>query len=173
MNTFEWIDGTIVEAPYIIIDGTKYYVQSGAYTGTPVSANNLNSMQNILNNNIKNQVKPKLLWFNPNPSVAFSSQNITLSSDDYDYLEIYFYDWLSGTNEKCVKVEKGKNILLDCIFYNNISDIYMGTRPISYISDTQYTAQTCKALYGSSSVQLANQIDFVCVPIKILGYKYN
>jgi len=53
MDTFEWQDGEVIEAPYVEIGGVKYYVQGGSFTGTPVTANNLNEMQNILNNNIE------------------------------------------------------------------------------------------------------------------------
>lgn len=53
MNTFEWQDGEVIQAPYVEIDGVKHYVQGGSFTGTPVTANNLNEMQNILNSNIE------------------------------------------------------------------------------------------------------------------------
>lgn len=54
MNTFVWGDGTLVERPYVEIDGVKYYVQDGDVSGgTPVSASNLNEMQSIINNNIE------------------------------------------------------------------------------------------------------------------------
>ena len=53
MNTFVWEDGTIIERPYVEINGTKYYVQDGSVSGgTPVTSTNLNEMQNILNGNI-------------------------------------------------------------------------------------------------------------------------
>ena len=53
MNTFEWEDGTVVERPYVEINGNKYYVQEGTISGgTTVSSANLNEMQNILNGNI-------------------------------------------------------------------------------------------------------------------------
>ena len=54
MNTFVWEDGTLVERPYVEIDGVKYYVQDGDVSGgTPASASNLNEMQSIINNNIE------------------------------------------------------------------------------------------------------------------------
>lgn len=53
MNTFEWEDGTVVERPYIEIDGVKHYLQDGTMSGgTPVSSANLNEMQDIINQNI-------------------------------------------------------------------------------------------------------------------------
>ena len=55
MNIFQWEDGTVVERPYVEIDGTKYYVQDGTVSGgTPATATNMNEMQNILNNNMLN-----------------------------------------------------------------------------------------------------------------------
>jgi hypothetical protein len=55
MNIFQWEDGTVVERPYVEIDGTKYYVQNGTVSGgTPATATNMNEMQNILNNNMLN-----------------------------------------------------------------------------------------------------------------------
>lgn len=53
MNTFEWEDGTVVERPYIEINGVKHYLQDGTMSGgTPVSSANLNEMQDIINQNI-------------------------------------------------------------------------------------------------------------------------
>ena len=54
----------------------------------PVTANNLNEMQNIINDNITDSITPTVLWQNPNPLTTFDPQNITLSSGDYNYLEI-------------------------------------------------------------------------------------
>ena len=36
----------------------------------------------------------KILWENPNPNVGFGIQNITLSSDNYNELEIFYKDEL-------------------------------------------------------------------------------
>lgn len=53
MDIFEWENGTVVERPYVEIDGIKHYVQDGTISGgTPVSSTNLISMQNILNQNM-------------------------------------------------------------------------------------------------------------------------
>lgn len=60
MNTFEWKNGTVIERPYIEIDGVKHYVEDGEVSGgTPVTANNLNEMQNIINNNFKDTITNK------------------------------------------------------------------------------------------------------------------
>lgn len=61
---------------------------------TPVTANNMNEMQNILNDNVINnyQTKGKILWTNPNPTSNFTAQTITLSETllNYDCYEILF-----------------------------------------------------------------------------------
>lgn len=55
MDIFEWENGTVVERPYVEIDGVKYYIQDGTVSGgTPVTADNLNEMQNILNDKLLN-----------------------------------------------------------------------------------------------------------------------
>lgn len=57
MNTFEWEDGTVVERPYVEIDGVKHYVQDGTIDGgTPVSSTNLNEMQRIINSNFEDTI---------------------------------------------------------------------------------------------------------------------
>lgn len=73
MNTFEWQNGTVVERPYVVINGTKYYVQDGSISGgTPATANNLNEMQDILNANIldvysESELKTNKIWINDKP----------------------------------------------------------------------------------------------------------
>ena len=95
MNTFEWENGTITERPYVVINGSKYYVQDGTISGgTPVSKANLNTMQNIINQNIIDyfKSKAKILWQNNSPTVSFASQTINLneSLSNYDYYEILY-----------------------------------------------------------------------------------
>ena len=69
MNTFEWEDGTLIEAPYVEIDGQKYYVHNANVSGgTAVSSSNLNEMEDIINANITTKVGElaerigKVLW---------------------------------------------------------------------------------------------------------------
>lgn len=136
----------------------------------PVTANNLNEMQNTINNNITESITPTVLWQNPNPLTTFDPQNITLSSDDYNYLEIYYYDWTSTKRMKSQKVLKGENILIDASFYSN-PNFFASGRPITYNSDTSYSVGNCVALYGATTTELNQSINFVCIPVKILGYK--
>lgn len=139
---------------------------------TPVTANNLNDMQDIINANITAAITPTELWTNPNPTSSFSSQPITLSSSDYNYLEIYYYDWITPTRRgmKSVKVLKGYNINLDTIFQSTTeSMMYMASRRITYTDATHLSVGPVK---GANSQQLTVEtINEICVPVKILGYK--
>lgn len=63
MNKFDWKEGQMVERPYVEIDGVKHYVHGGTVNdGTPVTANNLNEMQNVINANIENEVEDSKTW---------------------------------------------------------------------------------------------------------------
>ena len=135
---------------------------------TPVTANNLNEMQTILGRNF--QLKGKLLWTNPSPLSSFEPDSITLSSDDYDVLEIYYYDWTTSKRMKSVKALKGENILIDTSFYSG-TDYYVASREMTYNSNTSYSVGNCVSLYGTTTTAIVNPINFVCVPVKILGYK--
>lgn len=60
---FEWEDGTMLERPYVEINGQKYYVQDGTYSGgTPVSSANLNAMQSQNMNFVKTQINLGNTW---------------------------------------------------------------------------------------------------------------
>lgn len=54
MEIFEWEDGIKTADGYVTINGQRYTITMPTYTGeTPVSADNLNQMQRIINSNIK------------------------------------------------------------------------------------------------------------------------
>ena len=171
MNTFEWENGTIIERPYVEIDGVKHYVEDGEVSGgTPVTANNLNEMQAILGGNF--QLKGKLLWTNPNPNEQFSTQSITLSSDDYDVLEIYYYDWVDTTSYKdllCQKTIKGHSTKLQVQLSHN-SNGYAGNRRIRYIDNTTLQVDDCYRIIDNSAFSNA-KANYWNVPVYIVGYK--
>ena len=139
----------------------------------PVTADNLNEMQNKINNNITESTTPTVLWTNPNPNNNFSSKQITLSSEDYDFLEIYYYEWsgdsYSWKDLKCVKTIKGYNTVLEAIISSNAKG-YIGTRRVRYTNATTLQVDTCYSLILDSAFQTTS-VDAFCVPVKILGYK--
>lgn len=115
-----------------------------------------------------------LLWTNPNPNNAFSSQEITLSSGDYDVLEIYYNDWNDTGSYKdllCQKTIKGHSTKLQMqLSYNGYS--YSGNRRIRYVSDTKLQVDECYAIIDNSSFN-NHQVNYWNVPIYIVGYKTN
>lgn len=55
MQKINFTDATVKTRPYIEIDGTKYYVQDGEYSGgTDLNANTFNTMQANIENAISN-----------------------------------------------------------------------------------------------------------------------
>ena len=116
--------------------------------------------------------KPIVLWENSSPTSSFSSQSITLSSSNYNYIEIYYYDWVTSSRRdmKCVKALKGYNINLDTIFQSTTENMmYMASRRVVYTDATHLSVENVK---GLNSQQLTvESINGICVPVKILGYK--
>lgn len=111
----------------------------------------------------------KVLWTNPNPTNNFLAQNITLSSDDYNYLEIYFRPYISENYIKSVKIEKGQNALLDCFFRHN-SQNYAGIRHINYVNDITLAVEICYSIVANN-VFINQPDESWLIPIKIIGYK--
>ena len=139
----------------------------------PVTAGNLNEMQNTINDNITESTTPTVLWTNPNPNNNFSASQITLSSEDYDFLEIYYYEWsgdsYSWKDLKCVKAIKGYNTVLEAIISRDGKG-YIGARRVRYTNATTLQVDTCYSLILDSAFQTTS-VDAFCIPVKILGYK--
>lgn len=168
METFEWEDGTVVERPYVEIDGVKHYVQDGTISGgTPATANNLNEMQTILGDNF--QLKGEILWENTNIDAEFASQAITLSSSDYDVLEIFYYDFLGIKNMQSTRLIKGKKCILQSIFGFNDHG-YIGYRAVSYENDTTYRFGSSITIIEADTIRSSVYNDWN-IPIYIVGYK--
>lgn len=139
----------------------------------PVTAGNLNEMQNTINDNITESTTPTVLWTNPNPNNKFSSSQITLSSGDYDFLEIYYYDWGSDSmawkDLKCVKTKKGYNTVLETLISYN-SKAFVGTRRVRYVDNTHLQVDNCYSLINDNAFGII-ATNAWCLPIKIYGYK--
>ena len=126
---------------------------------TPVTANNLNEMQNILGRNF--QLKGKLLWTNPNPIATFPQQDITLSSSDYDMLEIFYKS--SGRNSYCFSQKTLKGLSTVITNVSPTQSPYVQRRYVDYINDTKYNVKSVEGAYGGDNINL--------VPIYVVGYK--
>ena len=116
-------------------------------------------------------IKETVLWTNPNPNLSFPSQTITLSSDDYDYLECFYYNYsVSGYRQiQSVKVPKGYSFNLATTIYA-ADNMHYGSRPVTRNSDTSFTfgSNTGVASWKPSTVITDNSW---AIPIKIVGYK--
>lgn len=175
-------DIDIEDGAFIVTGDGKTYIDFGTdripTSGTPDS-----QMSNISRNTVENKVikeyvdsnfiiSPELLWSNPNPESPFDPQNITLSSSDYDVLEIYYYDWVDTHGFKdliCQKTIKGYGTMLQMQFPYN-SAVFAGSRRIAYVDDT--------TLYIGDNVRTIDSSGFNTttfnkwnVPIFIIGYK--
>ena len=113
------------------------------------------------------------LWVNSNPNTALASTNITLPTDDYDYLEIYYYDWSSDTESykdlMCQKVIKGYGTKLTMqLKYNSYT--YAGNRRIRHIDNTTLAIDDCHATIETNAFT-NNVRNNWCIPVKIVGIK--
>jgi hypothetical protein len=112
-----------------------------------------------------------ILWSNPNPTSSFGNVTITLSSDDYDMLEIYYYDYTGTARVMSERLYKGHNSNLTALFLFN-GNFYMGARAVEYTSDTQYLFGNARKIIDSgtvvSGVPTANEW---LVPQYVIGYK--
>ena len=111
----------------------------------------------------------KTLWENANPTSAFSSQNITLSSADYDYL-IWFFKF-DKTNPYYINTTtsiKGNSFIYS--FFNCwIVGGNLNRRIIDYVNDTTYTINSCDSVVPNLSTGSTN--DDLLIPVKIIGIK--
>lgn len=158
---FEWIPGEVVEQAYVEIDGVKHYVTPTRYAdGTSLSAYHLNRSEY---ETIK-RVNGTILWENPNPTADFTAQTITLSSSDYDMLEILYRSnavggiYFGGNR----KILKGYGTQLD---WNSISSTNRWSRRMTPVSDTAFSVG------DSTLVNTGALTNDQCVPLYIIGYK--
>lgn len=116
-------------------------------------------------------IKETVLWTNPNPNISFASQTITLSSDNYDYFECFYYNYaVAGYRQiQSVKVPKGYSFNLATTIFA-VDNLHYASRPVTRNSDTSFTFGENKGIasYNPSTVITDNSW---AVPIKIVGYK--
>ena len=110
----------------------------------------------------------KLLWENPNPTAEFARQNITLSSDDYDELEVLFAHDTNLSYEFRARVSKGYGTALS---FTTMSDTeyYILYRGFIRSSDISFLIGNCY-YYNKSTDKVVNH-NTSAIPLKIIGYK--
>lgn len=120
-------------------------------------------------NNAKSEVNGQILWQNQNPTTTFESQDVTLSSTDYDVLEIYYYDFIGTKRMQSTKLIKGNDGIMQSIFENNDKG-YIGYRKIYYRSNSLYRFGSAVSIVQQDAFQRLAVNDWL-VPVYIVGYK--
>lgn len=124
---------------------------------------------------IQNHPRRVLLWSNSGNIPAGTT--ITLSSSDYEFLEIE-YVRSTGTAGNVTpyiqRFKKGTNITLFACQVTEggaVTDSFIISRLLTRVSDTQFTADGgMMARWGKSSVETA--ASNICVPKAIYGITY-
>ncbi len=119
------------------------------------------------------ELKNKILWINPLPQNSIAEKTIELENDDYDYLEIYYYDWNNNgfKNLSSIRILKGYSGTFSTIFNNN-GHLYFGERTLKRVNDTKYTLSQNYGLWFNGPNYAIENINSVCVPIMIYGGKF-
>ena len=114
----------------------------------------------------KNYVK---LWENPDPTAAFTAQDITLSSDDYDFL-LVICGMLSSSTQIGVSIiaPKGKDIYLEGSMPQTASGAKIFRRLMTRSSDTSFNISEARYSQGTSAW---SQDDTALIPTAVYGIK--
>lgn len=109
------------------------------------------------------------LWANPNPTVDFTPQTVTLSSNDYDFLLMIGISATDNNTSMSEIVPRGRSTIL-----SQSSHIATGilniSRDITYVSDTSYfidAAYRAVSQDGNTPTISNNR----CIPAAIYGIK--
>lgn len=109
----------------------------------------------------------KILWSNPNPLLDFASQLITLASNDYNFLEIYFLVNIEGTLLLSNKFLKGYGTAL--VFFGQHASDYPSSfsRKIARNSDISFSIDTCYRQKTNANTKV--EFNSYCIPVCIKG----
>lgn len=108
-----------------------------------------------------------LLWENPNPGASFAAQDITLASDDYDFLLLICRFSLTYDRELSFIVEKGKNEFINTGSTGSGGAIGIW-RDFNRVNDTKYSVSN--AYYAMGATAQTNN-DTNLIPQRIYGFK--
>ena len=110
------------------------------------------------------------LWTNPNPTIEFNEQDITLNSDNYDYAIMICKYIIEDTTDISFMFEKGNSPFLSFSKATNSSEypITIASRRTDILSDTSLHIRDC---YVSDNAQAGIVLNSFLVPYKILGIK--
>lgn len=133
-----------------------------------VNASDMNEIKTAVNDNDSNitGLQGTILWTNSSPTSNMTTRNITLSSDDYDVLEIIYKAAYNQKTIKNIKMLKDYNTIMTAYSINFTTTSYY-MRAISYVDATTLTIGSGYYLNPTSKTQN----DGVCIPLYVIGYK--
>lgn len=121
-------------------------------------------------NSIKTEIKPILLWENPNPNNNMGTLQIDLADSNYDMYEVIYYNWKQQKYYSSSKAVKGQDIALYTMISSNNS-VYMATRIITYVSETKLNiGENIVLITNSTFVPTQSNAEWT-IPVFIIGYK--
>ena len=180
LEKFTWQNGTQTEPAKVEIGGQSYNVSDAQYEGeTPLSASNLNLMQDTLLSNVKDNlnddtkipsvkaVKGKIIWTNSSPTSTFGAQTITLdeSLDNYDSYAIIFKQSTTGNRfYNTGQIPTGHGTIL---FYD-AGLVYWFRATSDIVSGNTITFENCEEVSIVNHVSLPAENR--AIPIYVIGY---
>lgn len=177
----------IEDGSFIITGDGKTYVDYGddriPTSGTPDTEMSDMSRNTVENNVIKNyvdnkvnDVNGKILWANPNPTSAFTPQIITLNSNDYDVLEIFFKVSTSATSTKSYSTRFLKGYGTQLINVINLNEgvsqpTGARSRDVDYVNDTKLHFKNGLVRDNGTQTSVPDVRNDILIPLYIVGYK--
>lgn len=134
-------------------------------TTTQLGASNVQDAIESVSSSLSNMERI-VLWENPSPKTNFPSQTITLSSDNFEYMEIYCNS-IRGTQASGTRIiknvaQKGGQAHIFSVQYTS-NGVIVDSRLMTSNSDTSYTFEDN---YRNTSVN-----NDLIIPLIIYGYK--
>lgn len=140
-----------------------------------LNTTNKSSIVGAINEVYQNNVyssDEKIAWKNPNTSVNFNEQTVTLNTSDYDFLNILYYDYRANHRMLSVTIAKGENANLSANFLTE-NQLYMSTRQMDYVDDNHYKFNNCSSITNSNITILNSSSPAQCIPAMIIAKKLN
>lgn len=150
---------------YIDYDDDRILISSGIGEALPVGCEIDYDGDNVPSGWERIENKEKILWTNPNPTVSFPAQTVTLneSLDNYDMYEILVLQ--STTNARLMstgKIPVGHGTIIS---YNTSSYLFRPTGEV--VSGSTISFEDGRAVAGGT-VSIDNG---VIMPMYVIGYK--
>lgn len=159
----------IMVDPDTPVQDTKLYIESTDldFQGLEIS-NTYTTGNNVAYS--ADYVNPILLWTNSSPTSDFAGQEITLSSSDYDLLEIFF-KFSTSASEPVMSVRFPKGSPTRLVYsstYGGQGGGEMARRNVTYTSATKLTF--ANGIYQRGTTETSNSNNYA-IPIYVVGYK--